>query len=326
MTDRSAVPASPAMLQRWVGFIGAVVAPTTIITALCYYFGYVHTRKKLAYFGVDCDALGFSSSDYVVGSVSVLYAPLLLLLVGWFSAAWVGTYARRFIRSGQRPRLVRYIGRTILTLGAIFITTGVTGVAAPWLTPKAPVISWVFSPTTLGLGGLLVVVGYWVQSASMSGASTHKPTPTTRVNQTIAIAVSLVALFAVMNSFATRLGENAAQSAAHEFWTRESVVSVVTDERLDVPRNLIAETLVEAQPQQPPRFRYQCFRTLVARGDLWVLVPAKWSQDNGFAVIVPADSSIVSVTRSSAFKKVAEDNPQPQTVQWQCPERAPNPH
>ncbi|MBF6471780.1 MULTISPECIES: hypothetical protein [Nocardia] len=324
MTDQPA--ASPAMLQRWVGFIGAVVAPTTIITALCYYFGYVYTRKKLAHFGVDCDALGFASSDYVVGSVSVLYAPLLLLLVGWFSAAWVGTYAGRFIRSGQRPRLVRNTGRTILTLGAVFITTGITGVVVPWLTPKSPVISWAFSPTTLGLGGLLIVVGYWVLSTSMTEQGTHRATPTTRVNQTIAIAVSLLALFAVMNSFATRLGDNAAQTSAHELWTRESVVSVVTDERLDVPRNLIAETLVEAQPQQPPRFRYQCFRVLVARGDLWVLVPAKWSQDNGFAVIVPADNSIVSVSRSSAFKKVAEDNPQPQDVPWQCPERAPAPH
>ncbi|MBF6338507.1 hypothetical protein IU450_21810 [Nocardia abscessus] len=323
MTDQSA--ASPAMLQRWVGFIGAVVAPTTIITALCYYFGYVYTRKKLAHFGVDCDALGFTSSDYVVGSVSVLYAPLLLLLVGWFSAAWVGTYAGRFIRSGQRPRLVRTIGRTVLTLGAVFITTGITGVVVPWLTPESPAISWAFSPTTLGSGGLLIVVGYWVLSTSTTEPSTRGPTPTTRVNQTIAIAVSLLALFAVMNSFATRLGDNAAQTAAHELWTRESVVSVVTDERLDVPRNLIAETLVETQPQQPPRFRYQCFRALVARGDLWVLVPAKWSQDNGFAVIVPADSSIVSVSRSSAFKKFAEDNPQPQTVPWQCPERAPAP-
>ncbi|WP_157170864.1 hypothetical protein [Nocardia araoensis] len=313
------------MLQRWVGFVGAVVAPTTIITALCYYFGYVYTRKKLAYFGVDCDALGFASSDYVVGSVSVLYVPLLLLLVGWFSATWVGTYARRFVRSGRRPRLVRNIGRVVLTIGAIFITTGITGILVPWLTPKAPVLSWMFSPATLGAGGLLIVVGYWVMSASMSEPSAGEPTSTTRINQTIAIAVSLLALFAVMNSFATRLGDNAARSAAHDLWTRESVVSVVTDQRLDVPRNLVAETLVEAPSPQPARFRYQCFRVLVARDDLWVLVPAKWSQDNGFAVIVPAHGSIVSVSRSSAFKDVAEDNPRPEAVRWPCPERAPNP-
>ncbi|WP_159837987.1 hypothetical protein [Nocardia sp. CY41] len=325
MTEQSAVPTSPAVLQRWVGVLGAVVAPTTIITALCYYFGYVYTRKKLAHFGVDCDALGFTTSDYVVGSVSVLYAPLLLLLVGWFAAVWVGAYAGRFIRSGQRPRLIRTTGRIVLALGAVCVVTGITGVMVPWMTPEWAVVSWVFAPITLGMGGLLVVVGYWVLSTSISDPSAPDPGPTTRVSRTVAIAVSLLALFAVMNSFATRLGDDAARTAAHELWTKESVVSVVTDERLDVPRNMIAETLVEAQPHQPPRFRYQCFRAIVARGDLWVLVPAKWSRDNGFAVIVPADSSVLSVSRSSSFKKIAEDNPQPQTVPWQCPERAPNP-
>jgi hypothetical protein len=325
MTEQSGAPASPVILQRWVGVIGAVVAPTTIITALCYYFGYVYTRKKLAFFGVDCDALGFTTSDYVVGSVGVLYAPLLLLIVGWFAAVWVGAYAGRFIRSGRQPRLIRTGGRVMLALGAIFVVTGVTGVVVPWLTPGWAGVSWAFAPITLGSGGLLVVAGYWVLSTSMRDTGTHEPGPTTRVSRTVAIAISLLALFAVMNSFATRLGDNAARTAAHDLWTKESVVSVVTDERLDVPANMIAETLVEAQPQRAPRFRYQCFRALVARGDVWVLVPAKWSRDNGFAVIVPADSSLVSVSRSSAFRKVAEENPRIDGVTWQCPERAPSP-
>lgn len=236
---------------------------------------------------------------------------------------WVGDYAHRLIRAGQRPRLVRNIGRTVLALGAVLIATGIIGVMTPWLTPRSTVASWAFSPTALGLGGLAVVGGYWILSRSTTAPD--PPAPIARVNQILAIAVSLLALFAVMHSFASRLGNDAAQTAGHNLWDKESVVSVVTDKRLDVPRNLIAETLVEAQPGKPPAFRYQCFRTLVARRDVWVVVPAKWSRDNGFAVIVPTDSSVVSVSRSSDFRKIAEANPEPQTVPWQCPERAPNP-
>ncbi|MEU2124800.1 hypothetical protein [Nocardia niwae] len=321
MTARSA-QTTPAMIHSWFGVIGAIVAPTTIITALCYYFGYVYTRKRLAYFGVDCDALGFTSSDYVVGSVSVLYAPLLLLLVGWFVTAWIGVYARRFIKTGRRPVLVRNIGRAGLALGAVLIAIGVVAAVSPRRVPHFSLIAWAFSPGALAVGGLLVVGGYWVLSASTTEPDTRGTT--TRVSQLLAIAVSLLALFGLMNSFASRLGEDAAQLDAHNLWAKESVVSVVTDERLDVPRNLVAETLVVTQQGKPPAFRYQCFRSIVVRGDLWVLVPAKWSAENGFAVIVPADSSVVSVSRSKRVREYAESHPDSQNEPWECPERAAN--
>ncbi|MGK8508756.1 hypothetical protein ACRS5S_12065 [Nocardia asiatica] len=313
-------PSAPAMVHNWFGVIGAIVAPTTIITALCYYFGYVYTRKRLAYFGVDCDALGFTSSDYVLSSVSVLYAPLLLLLVGWFAAVWTGVYTRRFIRSGRRPRLVRSTARACLTLGAVLIVMGVAAAAAPQRVPDRAVAAWTFSPAALAVGGLLVVGGSWVLSPSTTEPDGRAST--TRASRLLAVAVSLLALFALMNAFASRLGEDAAQIEAHNLWVKESVVSVLTEDRLDVPRNLVAETLVVTQQGKPPAFRYQCFRSIVARGDLWVLVPAKWSPENGYAVIVPADSSIVSVSRSKRVREFAEDHPDTQKVAWECPERA----
>ncbi|WP_109527723.1 hypothetical protein [Nocardia aurea] len=326
MSNQQAAP-SPPILRQWVGVIGTVIAPTTVITALCYYFGYVYTRTKLAYFGIDCDALGFTSSDYVINSVSVLYVPLLLLLVGWFTAVRTADYTKHFIRSGRRPDLVRNIGRAVLALGAVLIATGIAGVVVPWITDDLTAISWIFTPTALGIGGLLVVGGCWSLSTSITEPGSHSATPTTRVTQTLAIAVSLLALFAVMNSFATRLGKDAAQALAHNLWTKETAISVVTTQQLDVPANLIAETLVPTQPGQPTTRRYECFRPLVARGDRWVLVPAKWSPDNGYALIIRTDTAIVGMSRSNSFKRIAEANPDPThpNITWQCPERAPTP-
>ncbi|SEK19391.1 hypothetical protein [Rhodococcus maanshanensis] len=323
MNEQLAAPSSsPVEIHRWVGVVGAVLAPTTLVTALCYYFGYVYTRKELAFFGVDCDALGLTSTDYVRGSVTVLYAPLLLLLVGWFAAVWIGEYAGRSIRTGQRPHFVRNVARTALAVGAALILTGIAGVWAAGYTAHLTVISWAFSPIALGLGGLLTIAGYWVLVASRAEQTSDKPTPTARVSQVLAISVMVLALFSLMHSFASWLGNSDAQAIANGLWAKESVVTVVRDERLDVPRNLVAETLVEAQPGQPPAFRYQCFRTLVARSDLWVLVPAKWSSTNGYAVIVPAESAVVSQSRSSTYKEIAEANPDPVEVPWECPERA----
>jgi hypothetical protein len=329
MSENSATTTTPIPIHTWIGVVTTILAPTTLITALCYYFGYIYTRKKLAFFGVDCDALGFTSSDYVRGSVTVLYAPLLFLLVGWFAAVWIGDYVRRSIRTGQNPHLVRGIGRTTLAVGTVLMLTGIAGVVAAGYTAPLALISWAFSPITLGVGGLLTVAGHWALTTSASTTtttpSTHHTTATARVSQVLVISVIVLALFSVMHSFASWLGDNDAQTLAHNLWAKESVVSVVRAERLDVPANLIAETLVETPAGQPPLFRYECFRTLVARSDLWVLVPAKWSTDNGYAVILPTDSSVVSLSRSSAFQDTAEAHTDIVTVPWQCPERAPTP-
>ena len=45
---------------------GLFVAPTTLITLLCYFYGYVATRTYFSYFGVDTDAIGFTTTDYVM--------------------------------------------------------------------------------------------------------------------------------------------------------------------------------------------------------------------------------------------------------------------
>ncbi|MBH0777313.1 hypothetical protein [Nocardia bovistercoris] len=303
--------------HRWMGILGVVAAPTTIITGLCYYFGYVYTRKRLGYFGIDCDAIGFTSSDYVVHSVSVLYLPLLLLLTGWFAALWISAYTHRLIESGRRTDLVRTAGRSGLALGIVLIATGVIGVVLPGPISELPFMRWAFSPFTLGVGGLLVVVGYWLSAAT----EPSEPKTETRIGQILAIAVSLAAAFNLMNSFATSLAEDHATSLAHDIWSRQSVVTIVSKDRLDVPIGLVAETLVEAQPGSPNTYRYQCLRTLVARKDLWVLVSAKWSPGNGFVLIVPANSAVVSVTRSTKFTEITDAYPDPDKVSWECPER-----
>ena len=95
------------VLTRWIGVVSIFVAPTTIVTGLCFYFGYVSTRAYLAYFGVDSDAVGFSTGDYMLKSVSVLYPPLVTLLLIWAVALWGGEYARRTLKRGRHLRLVR---------------------------------------------------------------------------------------------------------------------------------------------------------------------------------------------------------------------------
>lgn len=84
MADPGEPETSPTQqsLTRWLGVVSIFIAPTTVVTGLCYYFGYVSTRANLAYFGVDSDAVGYATGDYLIKSVSVLlYAPLCLVSI-----------------------------------------------------------------------------------------------------------------------------------------------------------------------------------------------------------------------------------------------------
>ena len=55
---------------------GAVIAPTTLLSALLYYFGWAHAFYFFNYFGANSTVLRFSTTDYLMRSVDALFIPL----------------------------------------------------------------------------------------------------------------------------------------------------------------------------------------------------------------------------------------------------------
>ena len=127
-------------------------------------------------------------------------------------------------------------------------------------------------------------------------------------------------------------GENQAQITAGKLWTRETVIILDTTERLDPldKKQIVESSLASAAPSDDgtqlaapdaATYRYMCFRQLVVREDLWVLVPARWTPQFGYAVIIHDDSSNrISVTR---LKGIANSGAVNWNGDWQCPEVAP---
>ena len=72
---------SEPRLDKWIKTVGAVVAPTTVLAAALYYFGYVSSRAQYRYFGVDVDTLGIGPQEYIMRSPPTLFAPLVVLVV-----------------------------------------------------------------------------------------------------------------------------------------------------------------------------------------------------------------------------------------------------
>jgi hypothetical protein len=313
-------------INKWVGVVGLFIAPTTIITSVCYFFGYIWTRKYLSYFGIDSNAVGYSSSDYVLKSVSVLYAPILVLLLGSAAALWAVAYIRRLAKQERGTQPIRVAGRTAIVIGIALMLRGVVGVVHPhWELIHGTLLT----ALALCVGPVALVVGCWLLSAARTATGPEPFTNARLVSLVAAGAVIVMALFWLTNIFATAYGESEAKSTAAELWSKETGVTLFTGQRLGAPSNLVVESALSQStaPDAAPSagasggtFRYLCLRALVVRGDRWVLVPARWTPEYGYAVIVDVSgSNRISVLR---LKGIGETRAMNWSGDWVCPELA----
>src|SRR5947209_5763544 len=105
--------------------LGAVIAPTSALTALLYYFGWTRTHFEATRLGMDESLLGYSTQDYLLRSMSAMLAPLVVgLMVVLLALAFHGLVTAR-ARRADRPRLP--LGRLAVAaaaLGAVVLLAG----------------------------------------------------------------------------------------------------------------------------------------------------------------------------------------------------------
>lgn len=311
----------PRAIPKWIGIVGLFIAPTTVITSLCYFYGYVATRTYFSYFGIDTDAIGFTTSDYVIKSVPALYVPLVVGLLTWVAMLWAGDYLRRLVRSGRKPRLVRGLAWIAVAVGSVGLARAVVGLTKPdWALIRVDAVT----PLALGLGGALLVVGFWMIASARDPDAPRPFAAAERGSLLVAAAAIVAALFWITNIFATLRGLDQAHNVNADLWSRENSVVLDVDARQNLPVLLDNQIKVSwARPGDPaakPTFlRYECFRALAVHNDRWVLVPARWAPDAGFAVIVTSDSShVISLRR---IKDIAASDAAKNTAgTWECPE------
>ncbi len=310
------------IMPKWIGIVGLLIAPTTLITSLCYFYGYVATRTYFSYFGIDTDAIGFTTTDYVMKSVPALYVPLVVGLLTWVAMLWAGDYLRRVVKSGRRPRLLRRLAWVAMAVGAVGVARAIVGLTKPeW----APIHVDALTPVALGLGTALLMVGFWMLAGTRAPDAPRPFAAAERGSLIVAAGAIVVALFWVTDIFATFRGQDLARNINAGLWSRENVVVLDVDAGQDLPLLLDHQIKVSwaplgSDPTAKSTFlRYECFRALAIHNDRWVLVPARWAPAGGFAVIVTADSShVISLKR---IEHIADSDAAKNTAgNWECPE------
>ncbi|GFG52557.1 sensor domain-containing protein [Mycolicibacterium agri] len=311
--------------QRWLGFAALFVAPTSLITGLCFFFGRVYLRSRFEYFGIDVSTLQLTTADYVVTVIKTYFFSSLRVLAVLALVVLLAVAVRRWAATGRRTKLLRVTAWLVLFLGALSFGNGAYWLAFEvlpirWLIPTADAT---YTAWSIVLGTVLLGAGYWMLtiSGALDGDRRRLPRAAERALAVLAAVTIVVALFWITDMYADELGKRDADFDARGLWTKPSSVQLDTPEVLSPPSRLVkTSALPSVGGSAPPTYRYECLRVIEARNGHYILLPAKWSRDGGWAVTVTPDTA--HRVNAIVHEGLADRTGGGRNVQafWQCPE------
>jgi hypothetical protein len=271
--------------------LGAFLAPTTAVTAILYYFGWVRASTMYNYFGVDVSrTLGLSATDYVRNSSTVVFTPVAALLITALAFALASRVADRFLtRPNNAPRL-RQLGYALPIVSAVLLVAAAVLLMHPDLVRTTPLIK----PTLLALGSLLALYGAHIRSliGRRQWQRQSKPDLAVSLYRGIVWGMVVLALFWATSILARQQGLEAAHQLERDLDGATGVV-VYAHDRQNISGAGI-NVVALGTSQSAFRYRYTGLRLLGRSADGgYVLLPRWWTHTDGSpAYVLPPSSGI----------------------------------
>ncbi|MFI6094459.1 hypothetical protein ACIA8G_02835 [Lentzea sp. NPDC051213] len=257
---------------------GSLLAPTTVLTALLFYFGTRHATFFCEWFGVHYSVLGLSAPDYLIRSADGMFVPLTVLAAAGLVVLW----GYRFLRSALAPRTWRVLTRravpVLVSLGFVLLLLGLTGLAIPALLYAVA-----------GLPGLCVALGVILfplaerLHATLSGKHAAGVVPV--IQWTFTFVLATIGLFWAVTDYSAAVG----QARGYEYETKlgelpETVVFSTKDIGVRGPGvTMTACTAADAAF----RFRYDGLVLVLQSSSQSFLLPKGWNSRDGVALLLP---------------------------------------
>lgn len=294
-------------LSRLVQILGTVVAPTTLLTALFYYFGWMFSYWFFDYFGVNSTLLGLTTSDYLIRSVDGLFVPMTVLACLGLVALWGHRALRDRMSSEPPPRLPRLLVPPLAGAGLLLVTAGLASVFAETVLDRYLAAA----PVSLALGVLVLryVVDLWRSVASPGGPATADRTDVPRMAWTSvaewAAVFTLVGvcLFWAATDYSGAVGRTRARQLARELPNHPDVV-LYSERSLNLRVPGVREIRCQGA-DAAYGFRYDGLKLVLHSDNQYLFLPERWTPADGVAVLLPrTDSLRVEFVRAGANPSV----------------------
>jgi len=281
--DTSEQPAEPLAAitsdsRRVLALIGAVVAPTTLVTAIAFYFGWRREQAFAGFFGVDPSTLGFSTTDYVLRSVDALFVPLVVVLLVLFAAVALRSLLAGHLARREFPPIVGLAGVGALVVG-ILLAAG-HPISSSYIYLQA---------LGVGVGALLITdaLGHW----HWPGATSLGPV------RFIAIAVVLLSAFWATAEYADSRGFSLARRLAADLRVNPQA-TIYSARDLNIQGRLFVGGCTDLRVTKlrsgTYRYRYTGLTLLIRSGGKYFLTATEtqWQPRRNAVLLIPDDGSI----------------------------------
>lgn len=287
-SDEDLTTALPKLLRVF----SAVIAPTTLLTALLLYFGRMHATGLFRYLDVQYTVLDLTAQDYLVRSADGMIPPLVVVAGATVLALWAHQVLVRTVPPDVRGRLLRVLAPLCAVAGVLLVGLAIAdtvrnGAVFPSF-PEARGLG-------LSLGALLLAYAARltrsVLATSSRGRASQSPGAVATMTEWAAVFVLVsVGLFWAVGSYAVGVGETRGRqlgAAPPDLYA----VTLYSEKSLSLTAPGVTGTPCQ-DPDAAYRFRYDGLRMVLQSGGQYLLLPSGWTEDDGAALLVPRDSGV----------------------------------
>jgi hypothetical protein len=284
-------PPAPAMagVSQLAKLVAAVVAPTTLLTSLLFFFGWSRAYWFYDYFGVHSTLLGLTTQDYVQQSLDGLFVPLTMAACAVLVALWAHTVLRSRLAGGASPRLLRVLLAALVGGGLALTVAGLWSVVATTVLSR----HLAAAPISLAVGVvLLVYAAHLWRSIGARGAGAAPPRAAWLAIAEWAGVFVLVglSLFWAANDYSAAVGRSRARQFVAELPIYPSAV-IYSERSLNLRAPGVRE--VRCQDQEAAyRFRYDGLKLVLQSGDQYLFLPEAWTPRDGVAILMPRSDTL----------------------------------
>ncbi|MFF0989398.1 hypothetical protein [Kocuria nitroreducens] len=277
--------------SRAVEALSVFAPPATLATALLIYFGWARADAQAKAMGLSVNLFGYTTRDFVLRSISALYAPAFCLLVAGIGWIAVDRALRRRIEAGRHRTVIARAARVVRVAAVVF--TGVVLAVTLFAEPVEPD----YGPYLMAVGVLLAAWATLTHRRACAGQVPRTSTDHRLPEAALVLSLVTLLLFWGTSLFAEYRGWQQASMLEQEvsFVPQQEISSVpraqvFSPQPLDIEVDAVRE--VRLGTAEEPRYRYDGLRLLTASGGRLFFLHDGWTVQRGKVVVLPDDGSV----------------------------------